>query len=1408
MTKTWQNYFNIDPSYYAAVTADLIKNGQVKWEKFYPHETFIKLLEKTHAMLSGADSRSLWIEGAYGTGKSHAALTVKSMLEASDDEVRAYFKDYGLKSDLCEQLIADKSNGELVTIHRIGSASIHSDQDLIIAIQDSVVDALRKRGIENKGNASLKDAAVKWLEEKEANKKYFDSLIHEDKYNWAFGGQSVDDVIATLKSSNEEESAKKMSQVLKVAENNGITALRLDVAAMCNWIKSIIQENRISAMLFVWDEFTEFFKNNPNSLTGFQTLVELSESVPFYFLIVTHESGSIIRDKDTRKKILNRFVGDVTIRIEMPENMAFRLMAQAMKTTEDPALKPEWIEYKNELNDQLAGVRSVITTSVKKNATMGQKTQISDAELSSIVPIHPYAALLLKHMSVAFNSNARSMFDFIISNDMTDAKGFKWFISNSGPLSKPNLLTIDMLWDFFIGKDQNGLNDDVRVILDSYSLLKKDSLSKDQARVFKTVLLLEAISTRVGNVELLRPNEQNVDLAFNGTDWNKGKARNIAAQLCEQGLLFEKPVGGGMKEYTVANNGGDKAKIEKLKNETRDETKISELVILGELSSAINLPPALKSRFVIEKVGSANLNQSVIKFNSRSLPFSFKTILTFAQNDEDAASIKSGILKNVKNDSDDIIYIECLTPMGEDAFELYVENMAYSKNYSNSDKQRAMGFSNQATKCLNEWKAKISQGAFTLYSSECKNGIRLANVGNLIEELRKIDLAKFPYSLDQYNMNDYMFQRGQCQAGAKLGLRQEIQGAFSGSGDKLISNNILKGAWKVDRYWENPALQNLPIVKIKKCVDKAIADGFKQNSGRVSILEIFTKLCEAPYGLIPCNAAAFVMGFVLKEYATSDYFWSSVSTTLPMTDEKMSGMINEAISQSAMPSPKFKNEYLVEMSLKQRAFLQCSATVFHIPSEQCGSIEAARGQIRIKMMGLTFPIWCIKSILSSLSVKNDKEIISSIIDDYCSIANLSNSNKESESGLAEKIGGILLEIPSIVDDLVFIVNNDNCRNGMLAYIDSFEGGELRKVAAKIGDNGAYLDQVKQKFDADAANWVWKPETANEKISDVIIEYKIVAESNKFLIKSSSLKECIVEWQKYTNNIRIPYDVLRKYCGNLTSLLSALNVIKQTGDLPEQNKKSFLNDLQTQIDAFDELYKNQLLYFKDCASSFIEGMDENELSDFYKSIPLGQFTKSSTEYYQFIQKSVEEFKKTQKKKILKDLWFDKTATKDPKTWSDKFTTPVLCMVGDAVRSEAKAAFDTLLAYSSPDSDIERAIEFLRNASFFDKLDNPQERDKCFNERVIGEYSILLDNVDEVRKELLGSVSVPVYDWMDNGIVRNKLQALADKKYKVVGCQKVQQLVEKLNPNEIRAYLVDLVSENFKVGMEILKKSQKG
>ena len=1402
--KTYKDYFNIDPKYYAAVTADLIKSGEVKWTSFYPHETFVKLLEKTHIMLSGKDSRSLWVEGAYGTGKSHAALTVKSMLEASDDEIRAYFKDYGLRDDLCQQLITDKSNGRLITIHRIGSASIRSDQDLILALQDSIAAALQEHGITNRGEASLKESALRWLEDKEANRVYFDSLIQEDKYMWDFGGKHVNEVISVLENSEDENAVYKMMRnILKVAEDNGITALRLDIPAMCDWIKSIIDENDISAILFVWDEFTEYFQNNQNALTGFQTLAEISESHPFYFLIVTHESSSLIQDKDMRKKILNRFVGDVTVRIEMPENMAFRLMAQAMKTTDDPVLLPEWTKYKGDLNEGLTSVRNTIIASAKKHSTMGQKTVISDTELQSIVPIHPYAALLLKHMSVAFNSNARSMFDFIISNDMTDAKGFKWFINEYGPLDNTNLLTIDMLWDFFTGKDQNGLNDDVRVILDSFDLLKKGSLTPDQERVFKTVLLLEAISLRVGNVELLRPNEQNIDLAFVGTDWSKGKARNIAAGLCQQGLLFEKPVGNGLKEYTVANRDSDIGKINKLKVDIRNSTKTQDLIVSADLMSAVQLPIAIRPRFVMEGAAASNLTPVSSKLSGQSKPNRFKTVVAFALNDTEAATIKNAILKAIVHPSNDLFYIECLTPMGDDLLSQYVENMAYSKNYAQNDRQRAMGFETQAKKCLTEWKQRISSGAFILYTPEHKSGTRVANLAALQEELQKINHQIYFCGLEQFNLIDNMFLKGPLAQGAECGIAEELKSTFKSSNVKTSLATALEGAWKVKRYWEDPTKKSLPIVRIKQEVEKVIKAGFEKTSGRISILSIYEALEEAPYGFMPSNVTAFVMGFVLKEYATADYFWSNGSSSESMTPGKMKQMIANAINQKFSPSSKYKEEYIVVMSANQRCFLQCTSAAFHIPMSQCGSIESARDQIRIKMKGLTFPIWCLKYILNTVQLETTADQITTVIDAYCGIANTANSNKATESALADQIGSLVHDNVSITRDMESLLTNEMCRKGMLAYIDIYQGGVLRQLANEIGDGGAYLDQVKLKFNADAANWVWSSVTADEKISDVILEYRIIAESNKSLPKCTNLRDMVLEWNKRSNNIRMPYDVLRKYTGDLGQLLVQLYYMKQSGQLQEQYKQQFYDALITQREAFEHFYKDQLPYFKQVAGTFVEELDEQDVARFCSTLPAGQFTKSSTEYYQYIESAVSNYKKSIRKTQLKELWLEKTGTKDPSDWSDRYDTPILCMFDDTERGEARTIFATILAYAASDADITKAINYLEAAMFYDRLNDPQERDRCFMERVVGDYAIMLKDADSIRKSLIGSIPDKTYNWMDNSAVKNRLKALAEKQYKLSGCERAQAIIDKMDATELRRYLNELIADNLTVGLEILK-----
>lgn len=1397
MATLYKEYFDIDPKYYAAVTADLIEQGKVSWKSFYPHETFVKLLETTYKVLSGNATRSIWVEGAYGTGKSHAALTVKSLVDASVEDVEDYFDDYGLSCDLRDKYISLKADSNILTIHRIGSAGINTDMDLVLAVQQSVMAALKSKGIENQGDASMKDAFLSWIEKK-ANRDYFAALISDEQYAWDFSGASVDDVVERLASGTDKQIELTMNKVMIVLKDAGQYGIFSDVTQMAGWIRSVIRENNLTAILFVWDEFSEYFLNHPVGLTGFQTLAEISESDPFYFMIVAHESSALFADKDTANKTLDRF--EKSVKIELPENMAFQLMGQAMKTSDDPVLAPKWTKYANALNEELAGVRSTIASASKKQAKFGQKTILSDSDLQKIVPIHPYAALVLKNIAVLFNSNQRSMFDFIISDDMTDNKGFKWFIKNYGPMSECNLLTVDLLWDFFYGKGQTGLNDDVRGILDNYSMLQGSKLLPDEQRVMKTILLLQAVSLRVTGNELLVPDDQNVDLSFQGTDWNKGKALSIATGLIDKGLLFKKPVAGGKMEYCVVSaQGGDD--IKKKREEVIKETKTQNLITAAKLGEAIVYPASVKSRYIVTETGFAGITSAISNMKNNHKQERFKVIVTIAMDDKEAVQLQQQITKQINMPGNDICFIETLSPMGKDLYDQYIESMTFSKYNVGKDGAQATHYENQAKSVLTSWRNKITAGAFNFYTPENKMASRKATLQDLQDALVSMNHKKYYYGLEQYSLNGTMYSAYQLANGAGFGITEKLSGAYSNSNKKMSFETALAGAWGVPNYWEDSSKQSLVIVRVKQKVNELVQAGFSSSFGRVSILSIVEELEKAPYGLLPSSLAALVLGFTLKEYAKSDYFWSNGSNSETMTVDHMRAAIASALNQKINPSPKYKEEYIVTMSPEIRSFLNCTASVFHIPT--LGSVESARDQLRIKMKGLYFPIWCIKYTLLEEQLESSVEAICQIIDDYCGIANTANGSKSSESELAEKIGKTVINNEKVVSDLEKLMNSEQCRKGMLAYINVFKNGLLPKLAAEIGDGGSYIDEVKAKFSAGDANWVWNTSTADEKILDVILEYQIIAESVKSLGKYSNLKEVVSAWNSKTNQIKMPCEALIKATGDLGPLLQQLCFIKQSGGLSEQNKQKFYDLLIAQRENFDLFYKNQLPYFEQDAEAFLGELDHDEVAELYASFPTGQFTKSKSEYYKFIQAEIEKFIQGQWKKKIRDTWYDKTHTKTPSDWSDKYETPILCMFDDSERATAKSMFRVIMSAKPTEADAKKALIWLENADFFERITNEEERDRCFKERIIGENSILLTDISKVRSGLISTVHDSIYDWMDNSAVQNQLMKMMDKQYKLNGCDKALAIIDQMDPDQLRKYLRERIQDDAAFGIQILK-----
>lgn len=273
------------------------------------------------------------------------------------------------------------------------------------------------------------------------------------------------------------------------------------------------------------------------------------------------------------------------------------------------------------------------------------------------------------------------MFDFIKNDRGDEIKGFQWFIDENDPYESDNpLLTIDMLWEFFYEKGKEFLSHDIKTILDCFNLARSKNLNKDEQRVFKTILLLQAISQKTGNsVELFIPNERNLNNAFEGSDLENDEAVKIANRLIPD-ILFKKPLPGGKTQYSAMINTTNIAELEKEKAKLKQKTT-SQLIQEADMSSAFSFDGALRLRYDLHYVSKNDFKSTINTLRAKDADAGNKIVgvITFAKDDAESVEIGRLIKDAVADDTYRMIFIDAsINPLGTDLFEQYVDAMANS----------------------------------------------------------------------------------------------------------------------------------------------------------------------------------------------------------------------------------------------------------------------------------------------------------------------------------------------------------------------------------------------------------------------------------------------------------------------------------------------------------------------------------------------------------------------------------------------------------------------------------------------------------------------------------------------------------------------------------------------------------
>jgi hypothetical protein len=111
------------------------------WKQFIPNDQFYEVLRKTLSAIDTSEPslrKSIWIQGTFGTGKSHAASVIKHLLYDDYAEVENYIDQNIDDSSLKSKLKNYRSNNKLMPIVLKGLGSISDSRTFALQIEKAV----------------------------------------------------------------------------------------------------------------------------------------------------------------------------------------------------------------------------------------------------------------------------------------------------------------------------------------------------------------------------------------------------------------------------------------------------------------------------------------------------------------------------------------------------------------------------------------------------------------------------------------------------------------------------------------------------------------------------------------------------------------------------------------------------------------------------------------------------------------------------------------------------------------------------------------------------------------------------------------------------------------------------------------------------------------------------------------------------------------------------------------------------------------------------------------------------------------------------------------------------------------------------------------------------------------------
>lgn len=993
------------------------------WRVFIANEQFNDILRKVISSVFNNDTnvhKSFWIEGTYGTGKSHAAAVIKHILCDEVSEIAEYVnEEYAApKYNVLRQSIFDlRTKKRLFPVTLYGQNKIAHKDDLSLQVQGEIKRALMKAGID----IDVKTDYDNYVAHIQNNRAMWDLILNQNPKLSSYT-PTTDKLIANLQA----QDSGTLSKVKDVLRDSGID-IRLDSEKLSSWFfevqNKLAQSTPYDGLLVIWDEFTDVMTSDigPSLLVDLQRLADetMNAKNNSYLFFISHPSALNSLKAEERDKTKGRYI---YMKYNMEPVSAFKIMSRKFKLvgTED-----DLRVISNSFYDKCASILSTFTKdSVNPAETI--------ADIRNLFPVHPATANLATYYAREAGSSSRSVFQFLGENDAVKA-----FLEDENKFMNKDTITADYLWDYVVSE----FNDNVAKFgavterFNSYKLRVEHQGEQQHAAylpVFKSILLLNALNN-IANNESVTPSEENIKNLYVGTPVEY-QLDEILNWLNENSIIQKAP--GGL--FLIQFSALPPKEIEDIKQNLvlTDFKTTAQVINFGTVAkeefekSLANVARPFSFQFYSTEVNEYTLLNKIENGRKQAKDYELFFAMMVARNADELNTLKDIAQRSSADGrfstTTFIVFETTLTNTNYQRFIEYQANAKCAQQHGFADQQQS--HSKCASDMLKEWIKEIRRGVFLTYiagQAMPASALKMPTVINT--EVAPAIFNAGPESLDviKIKFSKTYWKKALVKDTVKNVISYNTKNDINErcKGPAMHIPFLLQDSVDDNLNWKTDINPEHPLYKVCQFVEKKIKYADKQNT--FNLAEKFIDLSRPPYGLYQSYAGMGMLAFAMRPYIGKIFDLNGKPREAQHVVEDVVEVFKAWEDGKANPKVTFRFETPEEGKLCKTFIKTFNLTSYKGISE-ISSLKNARWVMTHSYVPeKKYPLWALKYVSDSVAPEGVKSLVGNL-NAICVEIGSSNPNL-----LTETLDGLKqyeFELKNLIN------NNDNFRVGFLNFL--------------------------------------------------------------------------------------------------------------------------------------------------------------------------------------------------------------------------------------------------------------------------------------------------------------------------------------------------------------------------------------